>query len=110
MRTLLHIFFTLMVAHGLVTFLIQVLFYGRLRKKHQSVWEALKKPGIITCVSSCRAVIWFLWFRNYRQLADHETVRMAEVFRNCLVLYLILLAATVIMFLFFIGTKLLSGA
>ena len=66
-----------------VGFILDYVFFSRLRDWHPQRWEALGRPTVFlnNCVANGAVVQRFLWERQYRELGDERFIRFADFLR-----------------------------
>ena len=98
MHTLLNTMIVTLLVCGVVSLILQSVFYFRLRQRHADVWQSLGRPDILGQGVSIRALIRFLWRREYRDFSDVQSVRLAGLYRVCLAIFMALFISCVIVF------------
>jgi hypothetical protein len=85
MDSLFKILAVLAVFNGAVGLALNVLFNSWLRKFEPALWDQLGRPGVL-CLCYGRR-LRFVWRRQYRDMAQIQTIAMCELLRGFLIAY-----------------------
>jgi hypothetical protein len=92
---MMEVIWALLVLVAAPTFILQCLFYARLRQHHADVWERLGKPGALR---GGWLVVVFLWRGEYRSLTNKSAARLAGWYRLGLIAFMLAFVPAFVVF------------
>ena len=98
MNTLLNTMFLVLVISGVLSAILQGIFYSRLKKNNFDIWQGLGSPSLVGNYSSCISVMRFFWRQEYRSFSDVQLLKLAGLVRGSMALFMLVFVCTLIVF------------
>jgi hypothetical protein len=87
------IWIVVLIGGGLGSLLLRAALVRRLKERHRSIWTELGSPGTVGYDSG---VVWkWVWSRQYVNLGDPATERIAKALRVVVLAFLASVAVTI---------------